>query len=209
MASTALAQTVEKKPQSMAAMKRAWQQAEKQVQALQRSNTTLKNKAAGALEATQNVVASAIHTGETQGALFAGCAAEGYWGAEAMQVMGIDARLALGIAGAGVGLIQSANGSQAANHTLAVSNGLMGAYVASKGLQLGQMLQQKNSGQPLAAPQAAQTTVQGPAAQVTLSGPAREVTLSDAPVATTEGPLRNRALSRFIDVENLTPDEEA
>ena len=126
-----------------------------------------------------------LHTAETQGTLFLGSMAEGYFGGEKMKVGGLDVRAPAALLLEGYGLYETLSGHKGGGHALAIGNGLLGSWLASVALNAGRTLAEKK-GQPVAQP--AVVVTQGVPASHLLAGPQ----LVDVPVG---GPMREVMLT--------------
>ena len=182
---------------------------------------TFKNRAESMKEKAGAIGMAAMHVGEMQTTLFAGAFAEGYFGEDKMKVGPVDVRAGVGLAGAAVGLYQTFNGSAAGGHVLAVSNGLLGAAVASFGRRAGQSMAEKSKTAPDAAaappPPPAPATAPPPAQVATqpnlqgdISGMVRDIMLTpDAAgdVAGRRGKGGRRRPSRFLNVKPRSDEE--
>ncbi len=135
--STALAKAMQGEKVSETAAKGALSAAVDKLKNLRTKAESMKEKAGA-------VGAAALHIGEMQTTLFATSFAEGYFGEDKMKVGPVDVRAGAGLAGAAVGLYQTFNGSSAGGHVLAVSNGLLGAAVASFGRRAGASMAEKS-----------------------------------------------------------------
>lgn len=79
----------------------------------------------------------ALHVAEMQGACMAVGAANGYLGADRMQMFGFDAALLVGGAITAYGLVDGYRGGKASAHLLAIGNGVLAAGMFSMGQRMG------------------------------------------------------------------------
>lgn len=101
------------------------------------------NKSAAAVGAMKAMGKCALHTAERLGTLGAASAAEGFFGTAS--VMGVDTRLVGGILLEGTGAYKKLTKpkSSVGDHLMAVGEGLLGSFVATQAVALGQKGKQK------------------------------------------------------------------
>lgn len=86
---------------------------------------------------------SVLSVVETQGTLFLASMGEGYFGKEKLQVGGIDGRGVVGALSITWGLVDTLRGKKGSSHKIAIGQGLLGATLASVGIQCGRDLAEK------------------------------------------------------------------
>lgn len=115
-------------------------------------------------EGLKATASDVIGTAEMQGAAFITGISVGYLGDEKTKVMGVDAPLAVGLAGVGYGLYGSFKGDKGACHALALGNGVLAGGIALAGARIGRKLAVEKAAGSAAKPSLAGTR------EVTLSG---------------------------------------
>ena len=118
---------------------------------LQKTAKQAKDQLAGSLE---NATGAVVHTVETQATIFGFSMVEGYRGGpDRMQLGKVDVRAPLGLAGMTYGMAGCFMELPGSSHALALSNGVVGSWLASLGAQAGLALAEKRGVvQPMPAP---------------------------------------------------------
>jgi len=91
-------------------------------------------------------VETVMQVGEFSGAAFLSGLAGAYITQEAIQVFGIDARLALGLGLSGYGAYAAFQGSEASPHMTAIGAGIMAAPLVQMGAEVGETMRQSGTG---------------------------------------------------------------
>jgi hypothetical protein len=139
--STALAKAMKGEVVSDRQTKTALEEAVGKITTLQNTAKKAKEELAGALESATHAM---VHTAEVQGTIFGFSMIEGYRGGpDRMQLGRVDVRAPIGLAGLGYGLVGCFMELPGSAHALAVSNGVLGSFVASLGAQAGLALAEK------------------------------------------------------------------